>query len=162
MINLRLLVFVYISIFLFISCSSYEWRFPNKVDGYKLTKLLKGESAVREINKLHGKKIRVLNAAIAIYAKGEKTAVIWVSKALTKKEALVQTEAMITKMRKGSPFSDFEVKKLGCLLVYHFKGLGKEHYLFYRKQDVFWISAPLGDGIKFLKLFAIPGCPLSP
>jgi len=153
---------VFTVFFVLFSCSSRSWRFPNKVDGYRLVKLIKGKRAVEEINRLHGKKINVLKAAIAVYAGDGKSAVIWVSRAPSEKEALAQTEAMITRMEKRSPFYGFEVRKVGCLTVYHFKGLGKEHYLFYRKGDVFWISAPSGDGIKFLKLFATAACPLTP
>lgn len=146
----------------FLGCSSYDWSFPNKVEGYRLAKLIKGRTALREINRLHGKKVEALKGAIAIYMRGGQRAMVWVSLAPSDKVASQQVEVMMEKMERGGPFHHFAMDKVGCLLVYHFLGLGQEHYLFAQDDSVYWISAPVGDGIAFLRVFARKGCPLNP
>ena len=144
-------------------CSlSYTWSFPSRIEGYRLVKLIKGKEALREINKLHGRKIQAVKGAIAVYVRDGQKAVVWVSQAPSDKVAFHQVEVMMEKMRRASPFYGFTMDKMGCLLVYHFMGLGQEHYLFSQDDAVYWISAPMGDGMAFLRVFARKGCPLTP
>ncbi len=147
---------------LLVACGSYTWSFPNKIEGYRLVKLIKGKAALREINKLHGREIQAVKGAIAVYVKDGQRAMVWVSQAPSDRVAFRQVEVMMEKMEKGSPFYNFTMDKVGCLLVYHFLGLGQEHYLFAQDHSVFWISAPTGDGKAFLRVFARKGCPLNP
>ena len=147
---------------LLLACSSYTWSFPNKIHGFRLVKLIKGKEALQEINKLHGRKIQAVKGAIAVYIKEGRRAVVWVSQAPSDKVAFRQVEVMMEKMKKASPFYEFTMDRIGCLLVYSFLGLGQEHYLFSQDDAVYWISAPRGEGRAFLRVFARKGCPLSP
>ena len=145
-----------------LACGSYTWSFPGKIEGYRLARLIKGREALEEINKLHGRKIQAVKGAIAVYVKKGRKAVVWVSQAPSDRVAFRQVEVMMEKMEKASPFYRFTMDKVGCLLVYHFMGLGQEHYLFAQDSSVYWISAPVGEGMAFLRVFARKGCPLTP
>ncbi len=144
------------------ACSSATWSFPGEIKGYRLLKLVKGKEALREINRLHGKRIQAVKGAIAVYVEENKRAMIWVSQAPSEEVASQQVKLMINKMNKGgSPFFHFSTGRIGCLSFLHFLGLGQEHYLFAKGTSVYWISAPIGDGKAFLRVFARKGCPFN-
>lgn len=144
-------------------CSSPKrWSFPHKIDGYYLSQLTTGDKALAQVNRLHGKPIQALKGAIAIYGRGEKRAMVWVSLALSPQVALQQVGIMVEKMEEGGPFHDFSMDRMGCVLVHRFLGLGQEHYLFAHGASVFWISAPVGEGRPFVMVFVRSECPLIP
>jgi len=119
--------------------------FPKVIKGYELKKLIKGGEAIKMINRLHGKKIRVKQAWIAYYAnpsnpKDEVT--VWVSQAFSEADAKKQFNEMMEKIMKNPmPFSNI----INMMGVYVFSGLGKRHAVFCRKDFVFWISGREGS-----------------
>jgi len=144
-------------------CSSPKrWSFPHKIDGYSLSQLITGDKVLAQVNRLHGKPIQALKGAIAIYGRGEKRAMVWVSLAPSSQMALQQVGIMVEKMEEGGPFHDFSMDRMGCILVHRFLGLGQEHYLFAYGASVFWISAPGGEGKPFVMVFVRRECPLIP
>jgi len=145
--------------FLWGCSSSKRWSFPHKIDGYSLSRLITGGKALAQVNGLHGKPIQALKGSIALYEGEGKEAMVWVSLAPSSQMALQQVGIMVEKMEERGPFHDFSTGKVGCILVHRFLGLGQEHYLFSHGASVFWISAPVGEGKPFVKVFARRECP---
>jgi hypothetical protein len=118
-------------------------RFDPQIDNLKLVKLIEGEEAIEEINRLHGTTIQVLRGFIAHYENARKKAVIWVSEAESEDMAQEQIEVMLRKM-KGSPRSPFghyrDLDRNG-LPVIAFEGLRQVHYVFRIGEWVFWMDA---------------------
>ncbi|MDL1956088.1 MAG: hypothetical protein LWW95_03420 [Candidatus Desulfofervidus auxilii] len=130
-------------ILLFINCTqSKSPSFPKSLEQLCLIHLLKGQEAIAEVNRLHGKEIHVKNAWVAYYRGNGHEATIWISEAFNPKEAKSQTEIMMEKIRKNikSPFSHFKLTKQKNLTIYTFWGLGKKHAVFYKKTMVYWIT----------------------
>ncbi len=42
-----------------LGCSSYDWTFPNGIEGYRLSKLIKGRAALREITDFTARRSRL-------------------------------------------------------------------------------------------------------
>jgi len=121
--------------------------FPETLPHLHLMKIIKGEKAKREVNKLHGTEIHLKNAWIAHYrgsfSQGNwHDATIWVSEAYTKKEAASQTKNMMEKIMQNpkSPFHHFKIKNTNETELYTFSGMGQKHAVFQKNLLVFWIS----------------------
>ncbi len=128
-----------------ISCKGrYDIKnlFPENISTLSLIKLVKGEKAIKMVNRLHGKPIEAKNAWIAYYretsGKGNNQAIIWISEAFNSSQAKKQTDLMMRKIMKSkAPF--YNIQKIGK--IYIFFGLGEKHAVFCRDKLVFWISA---------------------
>ena len=118
-------------------------RFDPQIGNLKLVKLIEGEEAIEEINRLHGTTIQALRGFIAHYENARKKAVIWVSEAESEDMAQEQIEVMLRKM-KGSPRSPFghyrDLDRKG-LPVIAFEGLRQVHYVFRIGEWVYWMDA---------------------
>ncbi len=138
-----LVVFLYL--FILICCHKhYDIRslFPERLQGLKLLRLVKGKKAEEMVNRLHGKQIKVKNAWIGYYKGQNGSAVIWISEAYSSSQAEKQTDVMMQKILKGyGPFYNFKKKRINHTLVYIFSGLGKKHAVFCKQDLVFWITS---------------------
>ena len=126
---------------------AYKQIFPKNLCNLQLIKLVQGEQAINEVNKLHGKKIPVKNAWIGNY-RGEDSnnAMIWISESFNTKEATEQTEVMMKKIEANpkSPFHNLQVKHNLNRKIYTFSGMQQYHAVFRNGKKVFWISASRG------------------
>ncbi|CAD7775684.1 MAG: hypothetical protein KIIPBIDF_00698 [Candidatus Methanoperedenaceae archaeon GB50] len=120
--------------------------FPETLPHLHLMKIIKGEKAKREVNKLHGTEIHLKNAWIAHYrgsfSQGNwHDATIWVSEAYTKKEAESQTKNMMEKIMQNpkSPFHHFKIKNTNEQNYIPSQAWGKTCCIS-KNLLVFWIS----------------------
>jgi len=125
--------------------------FPETLPHLHLMKVIKGEKAKKEVNKLHGKEIPVKNAWVAHYRgaffEGNwNEATIWVSEAFSPEEASKQTELMMAKIAHNpkSPFRQIKIVNTLQGKMYIFWGLGKKHAVFQKQTMIYWISATPG------------------
>ena len=117
--------------------------FDTDIEGLELVKLISGDDAIKEINKLHGMPIDVVRGFIAHYQGVDDKATIWVSEASSEKLATEQIAVMIDKMKgnRRSPFSHYRTFQTKGLRIIAFDGMGQTHYVFREDKWVYWISA---------------------
>ena len=139
----NIIIFIFISLTLMSCSQSSSPVFQEDVGGLNLVRLYTGTDALKAINKLHGKEIKVAKGMVAFYeGRGEKASV-WFSESFTVNEAKNQTDIMIKKMLAGknSPFRGYKEIDRKDKKIYSFMGMGQEHYIFRIKKDIYWISA---------------------
>lgn len=133
-----------------------EAFFPEQVAGMPLETLLLGDEARQEIDTLHGRTIPVRDAAVATYASvSGRPAMVWVSLADSSLEAREQVHGMVDKMLAASrsPFHDYRGQERGGVALHQFLGLGQIHYIWFRDDQAWWISAPMDSGEEVLEAF---------
>ncbi|MGE4469998.1 MAG: hypothetical protein AB7D47_07695 [Desulfovibrio sp.] len=128
---------------------------PAEVHDLERTEFLSGEAARRAVNKLHGKTIKVLDAAVATYGQGHPPAgQVWVSSASNAAEAREQLAVMVELMLRGpSPFSPPQAERQSGVEVYRTHGLGMVHLMWSRGDLVWWVSALPQHAEPFLEYF---------
>ena len=154
-----LLVWVAVAVFMF-ACRgeprALRDLFPEAIGKLRRIRLITGQEALDEIDRLHGKRIVVEEGAIGIYRSGSGPPVmVWISRAGTADISRQQTEVMVRKMTtsSGSPFHDPSRQECKGVTVYRFLGMGQVHYVFYRGDLAYWISASPGHAEKVLQAF---------
>ncbi|MBN1932835.1 MAG: hypothetical protein JW786_14615 [Desulfobacterales bacterium] len=131
--------------------------FPESIGEWRQIQLITGTEALEKINSLHGKNITVEAGAIGSYqaAGKRRPAMVWISRsktsALAREQAEVMADKMVSNLR--SPFHEPETLSINKIKVYKFLGMGQVHYIFCRKQLVYWISSLPADGEKLLLYF---------
>lgn len=130
--------------------------FPKTMEGLQRVQLITGVQALKKINKLHGKEIAIIEGGIGTYQtnNGPK-AMVWISRSRKANRAHHQTEVMIKKMLLSphSPFHHPVQCELRGITIYQFHGMGQIHYIFFRNDLVFWISAVAHQGDALLQAF---------
>ena len=118
-------------------------QFDPQIGGLTLVELLEGEEAIKQINKLHGKSIKVVRGFIAHYEGDHQKAALWVSEAESDALAQDQIGVMIDKMKSNprSPFSNYRTLERQGHQVMAFDGMRQVHYVFREGPWVYWISA---------------------
>jgi hypothetical protein len=159
--NIHLIISVILIAIIHISACSREpvsltSLFPETIEGLKRVQLITGVQALKEINKLHGKEIGIIEGGIGIYQtnNGPKT-MVWISRSKKANCARHQTEVMIKRMllSSHSPFHHPAQRELQGITIYQFQGMGQIHYIFFRNDLVFWISAMARQGDAILQAF---------
>ena len=118
--------------------------FDPHIKDLNLVRLMTGDDALREINRLHGRPIDIVRGFIAHYESPHDKATIWVSEATSEDLARQQIEVMINKMKesKTSPFRHFRLLDARGTKVIAFDGMDKQvHYVFKDNKWVYWLSA---------------------
>ena len=117
--------------------------FDTDIEGFELVKLITGDDAIKEINKLHGMPIDIVRGFIAHYQGVDDKATIWVSEASSQKLATEQIAVMMDKMKgnRRSPFSHYRTFNTKGFEIMAFDGMGQAHYVFRDGNWVYWISA---------------------
>lgn len=115
---------------------------PAEVDGAARTEFLSGEAGRHAVNKLHGKTIKVEDAAVATYGGGHPPAAqVLVSRASNAAEAREQLAVMVERMLRGpSPFTPPKAERRSGVDVYRTEGLGMIHLLWTRGDLAWWVS----------------------
>jgi tetratricopeptide (TPR) repeat protein len=132
--------------------------FPQLLGGLKLQAAYAGGRAKREIEQMHGGKIRIDRGYVAHYVDGGRTATFWVSETAGEEEAA----ALLTQMQEGiakggTPFSALElvaVPGLEAIPVYATQGMGQFHYIWVKKRLIVWVALDepdLQQRLEFLK-----------
>lgn len=115
---------------------------PPALGGLKLAHYLKGEEALREIERLHGKKINVKEGYVAHYEKGESKAMLYISRVSSGSQAEGQVKRMAEGIRKGgTPFYHLKESRRDGINLYSAIGLGQIHYFYRTGPKVVWLAA---------------------
>lgn len=116
---------------------------PPEIGGLKLAHYLKGEEALREIERLHGKKINVKEGYVAHYEGRESKAMLYISRASSGPQAKGQIKRMAERIRKGgTPFYHLKESALADGIdLYSAIGLGQVHYFYRTGNKVVWLAA---------------------
>ncbi|MBN2139878.1 MAG: hypothetical protein JW718_02615 [Desulfovibrionaceae bacterium] len=123
---------------------------PRALAGRPLAKVLRGAEALAEVERLHGRAIDLLQAAVGFYpAPGGPPAMVWISRSRSPGLAAEQGRAMIRAMSVAgaTPFrgpTDLDLDGVRAAL---FTGLGQEHLVFGRGALLYWVCAPPGLGL---------------
>ncbi len=126
-----------------VSCGGNS-LFPERLGDMQLIRLIAGERAIEEVNRLHGREIPVKEAWIALYRKDKlSSAMIWVSESFNIPQAAEQTGVMMKKIMHNSrsPFHHLEIERRSDIKIYLFSGMGQRHAVFRKGVRIYWISA---------------------
>ncbi len=129
--------------------------FPKSLGGLTLQEAYGGARAKREIEQMHGGKVRIDRGFVATYTDGKLSATVWVSESANEEEAVKLTEKMEKSIAKGgTPFSPLEritVPGLEAIPVYFTQGMGQFHYIWVKKRLIIWVALDEPDPEKRLE-----------
>ncbi len=115
---------------------------PSLLAGLPLGHRLDGADAAREIDRLHGKTIRVRAATVAHYERPESVAMLYVSDAYLGFLAERQLQAMTDGMKKGeSPFAPPRKFQQAGKKVFWILGQGQAHFYYRKGSKIIWPAA---------------------
>ncbi|WP_147819642.1 hypothetical protein [Salidesulfovibrio onnuriiensis] len=128
---------------------------PKKIGEFALEKVVSGQDALLQINKLHGQAILARDGVVATYAGPGKPLMVWISRAGSEKEARRQAGEMVHRMYENpeSPFTWRKRMDFNGVPVYPFAGMGQVHLIFYRADLVCWLSVHEGQEREALSAF---------
>lgn len=141
--GVRALVLILVLAIALPSCAEGgKFSVPPSLGGLKLSHYLQGEQALREIDRLHGKKIRVKEGYVAHYEANGNKAMLYVSEAYLEFLAARQLESMADGIRKGNtPFFHLKESQREGMTLYSTIGLGQIHYFYRVGNKVVWLAA---------------------
>ncbi len=115
---------------------------PTVLAGLLLGHRLDGTDPVREIDRLHGKTIRVRAATVAHYERSGTAAMLYVSDTLFAFLADRQLRAMIEGMKKGeSPLASPREFQQAGQKIFWTLGQGQAHFFSRQGSKVIWVAA---------------------
>jgi len=106
---------------------------------------IKGKTAVKAVNDLHGKLIEIKAAEVITYKNYHEEARIWISQTNSLSDAVYLCELMDRKIKASigkSPFSYPESFEQEGIKIYKTYGMGKVHYYYQSKDKVYWLELP--------------------
>ncbi len=107
-----------------------------------------GEAARKEIDRLHGKKLKFRKGYIGTYGNKDKKAKVWVSEYESKADAKKEIERMAQGIKKkgGKVFRHFQLISVGGERVYFAVGMGQAHYFFQKGVKAIWLAIDQSEG----------------
>lgn len=107
-----------------------------------------GEAARKEIDRLHGKKLKFRKGYIGTYGNKDKKAKVWVSEYESKADAKKEIERMAQGIKKkgGKVFRHFQLISVGGERVYFAVGMGQAHYFFQKGVKAIWLAVDQSEG----------------
>lgn len=133
---------------------------PEKVGELKRIQIIEGDAAQGEVDKLHGKALPAEGSVVARYSRPEnvgkgKPAEVWLSQVSSETEARRQTGQMVHMMYENpqSPFKNPKRIEYNGQAIYRFTGMGQAHYIWFKGDLVYWISANPADETTLLDVF---------
>lgn len=136
---------------------------PPSLGGLPLTHTLQGDDALKEINRLHGKRIRSLDGFVAHYERDGKVTMLYVSRAYLGPIARWQFSRMIEGIRSGASnaegqFTHLRAREQDGVTFYLALGLGQVHYFYRSGATLVWLAADpevarqaLGDTLRLIR-----------
>lgn len=134
----------FIALLLLIACKhSTIPQFPPDIGDLKLTKVVSLDDALKEVDRIHGRKIELEKAVIAYYQGKYGQAVIWWAQSATESLAQDQMKKMIEKINttKTTPYSNYKKFSWNGLTIHSYLGKGQAHYTYLDGKETYWISA---------------------
>jgi len=133
-------------LFLVLACNHSQTappHFPEEIGDLKLTNLVIHDQALREVDRIHDRRIAINMATIAYYQGKDGPATIWWSESATASLAKSQMERMIHKIRgsKNTPYGHYRKFQWNGILIHSLLGKGQLHYTFVNGKQIYWISA---------------------
>lgn len=155
---------VFILMVLFLPALSFAGDLPSlmpeKVGDLHRIQLLAGDAAQAEVDKLHGKTLSAEASVVARYSRPSdvgkvRPAEVWVSQVSSEKEARRQTGQMVHMMYENpkSPFKNPRRIEHQGQSVYRFIGMGQVHFIWFKGDLIYWVSANSADEIIMLDEF---------
>ncbi|MGI6317219.1 MAG: hypothetical protein GX263_04030 [Firmicutes bacterium] len=131
-----------------------ELRFPSKVGGFYLDKVVSGKEALEHSRRIFGVEVPVENVFIPHYSRRDDQLFIWVFEL----DSLLEAKKCLDKVNKRIDESDtFEQVKsffLQNVEVYYVKGLEYNNYYYRKGNIIYWFSSIIDDPIPlFLEFY---------
>jgi len=122
---------------------------PGQIGGYQLADVYRGQEAMAELKRLHGKDIGLSGGWIGYY---QDKAVAWVGAVQNEGQAFQLLDAMNRRIGAGNgPFTNLQQLQFDGQTVFTVVGQGQRHYYYQRGKLVIWLAAPGGGEERFLK-----------
>lgn len=122
--------------------ASHELRVPAALAGISLAATARGQAALAEVSRLHGKRIEAADAVVARYQDGT---TLWVSVSATAPEASRLLWRMNRRMANGTNvFSAPRPQEIGGRTVFVTEGMGQTHYYYQSGNRVLWLTVARG------------------
>ncbi|MBG0791574.1 MAG: hypothetical protein H0S80_13875 [Desulfovibrionaceae bacterium] len=134
-------------------CGDLSGLLPGIVGDLARVRLIVGDDAQAEVDKLHGTALAAEASAVAYYARPkERPAEVWLSRVADEREARRQVGVMVHKMYENpdSPFKNPGRLEHAGRAVYRFTGMGRVHLIWSSGDLAWWVSAEPGDEVVFL------------
>ncbi|MCK5033674.1 MAG: hypothetical protein KAS18_08570 [Calditrichia bacterium] len=135
-------IYVFFVFIIIISCNqqSNDKQFPEQIGIYKINSIVKGDSAVKEINILHQLSVVTKKNIIIRYGINSED-ILYISKFKDNSDATEVFEAMVSKMQanKNIPFS-YLIPMKNYDNSYMTLGLGSVHYIYRSGEFLLWFS----------------------
>lgn len=119
---------------------------PPALAGLPQAHAVRGEEALREIGRLHGKSIASRDGFVAHYERDGAVAMLYVSRAYLGPIAGWQLSRMVEGIRRGSAnaegqFFHLKAREQDGLTLYSALGLGQVHYFYRSGAVIVWLAA---------------------
>jgi len=118
-------------------------QFPQGIGDLQLTEVVLPYKALKEVDRIHGRKINLENAAIAYYEGKDGQAVVWWAESATESVARNQMKRMIEKINtsKTAPYSHYKKFSWHGFIIHSYLGKDQAHYTYLDGKQTYWISA---------------------
>jgi hypothetical protein len=115
---------------------------PQSIGPLRLEQVQSGETAKREVDRLHGKSIAFQKGYIGTYGNGEEAGKLWVSEYDSQDKAAEALEKMAQGVRASGEggFWHFQEIPIEGIPVYFVVGMGQAHYFFQKGVKVIWLA----------------------
>ncbi len=119
---------------------------PASLGGLPLTHTLRGEEALKEIARLHRRKIPSRDGFVAHYQRGNAVAMLYVTQAYVDPIARWQLSRMVEGIERGASnaegaFFHLKTREHRGLTLYSAVGLGQIHYFYRSGATLVWLAA---------------------
>lgn len=123
---------------------------PESWPPFSRTALVRGKEAIGEIDRLHGKSIKVHDGYRADYASPQEQFTLWVATVGSAAEARHMLDQMVDRIGPNNKmFSKPElVTRRGTAKMYRSEGMGQSHFYYAKGAAVYWVAVSSPDPVK--------------
>ncbi|OEH84309.1 hypothetical protein BHU72_10880 [Desulfuribacillus stibiiarsenatis] len=120
--------------------STNPLNLSEEIAGFRLEKVVSGNAAKVEIERLHGTRFPMEDAFIYHYKQSSREATIWITTTDTPDEAAEQFQVMNEKMQYSQVFLDQKMIGIDNYMIAYVSGMGMDHYYYAEDNVVVWIA----------------------
>ncbi len=155
--NIKALTLTLSLILLFYSCNSKPIPLikpPDSIGDLKLGKFKTGKEALKELFRLHGRKMGLINGYVADYTNKDGKATVYYSVAKNEKLAGRLISWMIKRIGKSHEiFRDMKKESFKSQIFYSVYGMNQKHFFFCKNDKIIWIAADPQVAYSFIENF---------